>query len=121
MILFDMKQYGLLLVIILFGLYAQSQCTIRCRDDNKKNPTSISFRLILEPVNGKRPIISSDRKGVLWIGKKSYNKLKSKRVTTFQFADPMMHQFYAEPYFLKSQNVLLGNLCGRTLIATTNW
>jgi hypothetical protein len=77
--------------------------------------------LILEPVNGKRPIISSDRNGVLWVGKRSYNKLKSKRVISFQFADPMMHQYYAEPYFLKSQNVLFGSLCGRTLIATTNW
>jgi len=116
-----MKQYGLLIVIILLGFYAKSQCTIWCRDDNKKNPKGVAFRLILEPVNGKRPIISSDRNGVLWIGKKSYNKLKSKRVITFQFADPMMHQYYAEPYFLKSQNVLLGTLSGRTLIATTNW
>lgn len=116
-----MKEYGLLIVIILFGFYAQSQCTIWCKDDNKKSPKSIAFRLILEPVNGKTPIISSDRKGVLWIGKKSYNKLKSKRVISFQFVDPMMHQYYAAPYFLKSQNVLFGSLCGRTLIATTNW
>jgi hypothetical protein len=116
-----MKQYGILIVIIFFGFYAQSQCTIWCKDDNKKKPKSITFRLILEPVNGKRPIISSDRNGVLWVGKRSYNKLKSKRVISFQFADPMMHQYYAEPYFLKSQNVLFGSLCGRTLIATTNW
>ena len=116
-----MKQYGLLITIILLVFFAQSQCTIWCKDDAKKKPKNIAFRLILEPVNGKRPIISSDRNGVLWVGKKSYNKLKSKRVISFQFADPMMHQYYAEPYFLKSQNVLFGSLCGRILIATTNW
>ncbi len=116
-----MKQYALLIVIILFGLYAQSQCTVWCRDDNKKKPKNIAFRLVLEPSNGSTPIISSDRNGVLWIGKKSYNKLKLKRVISFQFADPMMHQYYAEPFFLKSQRVLFGSLCGRTLIATTNW
>ncbi len=116
-----MKQYAILIVIILFGLNVQSQCTVWCKDDAKRHPKNIAFRLVLEPSNGSRPIISSDKNGVLWVGKKSYNKLKSKRVITFQFADPMMHQYYAEPYFLKSQNVLFGSLCGRTLIVTTNW
>jgi hypothetical protein len=116
-----MRQSGLLIIIILFGLYAQSQCTIWCRDDAKKKPKNIAFHLVLEPVHGVKPVISSDRNGVLWIGKKSYNKLKSRRVMSFQFADPMMHQYYAEPYLLKSQRVLFGSLCGRTLIVTTNW
>lgn len=116
-----MMKYLLLIALFFVGFYAKSQCTIWCRDDAKKNQKSIAFKLVLESSNGKTPIVSSDKNGVLWVSKKSYNKLKSKRVLAFRFADPMMHEYYAEPYFLKSQNVLFGSLCGRTLIATTNW
>jgi hypothetical protein len=116
-----MKRWWMFIVITLIGLHTQSQCSIWCKDDNKKKPQNIAFRLILEPVNGKRPIISSDKNGVLWVSKKSYNILKSKRVIAFQFIDPMMHQYYAEPYILKSQKILFGSLCGRTLVTTKNW
>lgn len=108
-----------LLTLITSCLY--SQCFIWCKDDGKKKVKNIAFKLVLETVNGATPIISSDKNGMIFIGSKSYQKLKHKKILAFKFADPMMHQYYAPPYYLKSQNVLLSSLCGKTLIATTNW
>jgi hypothetical protein len=108
-----------LFVFVAFSL--QSQCMIWCKDDGTKKAKTIAFKLVLEPVNGATPIISSDKNGMIFIGKKSYQKLKFKKILAFKFTDPSMHQYYAAPYILKHKNVILGTLCGKTLVATTNW
>jgi len=50
---FAMKRWWMFMVITLIGLHTQSQCNIWCKDDNKKKPKNIAFRLVLEPFNGK--------------------------------------------------------------------
>lgn len=112
----------LIVVGLLIVKFSTAQCTIYCKDVDKKNKTTmIGFKLFLEPQHGMQPVLISNNNGSLYLNRSDFLKLRNRRVVGFQFLNPLDHERYSMPVELKQRSFRLAELCGKSLIVGYLW
>lgn len=106
-----------------FAFVAHSQnCTIKCREYDARKHIQIkpvAFSLTLE--SKKKIKLTSNKQGVIVINKATYQKIKNLYIKSFDFFNPLDHEYYGEPFQLYKQRKKLSEICGVTLFVDRIW
>jgi len=113
--------------ILSLSIFAQ-QCKIVCVDlqKSKKGNSVKPIPFILEIKNPETPtkpfILKSGDNGILLLAPSLFAKIKDWQILSFNFKDPLMHEFYGMPYSEQDiRKKKVKDMCSSTIVVNPLW